>query len=113
MFSSLKAVLLSVFAKIANTQFLRALVVAGVVIPLVITMYEYMDEVLFNAENAMRAIESAQISSNGRSFPVGDYAISFFKLAQFDTVLTTIFTYMTTAIVWSFTYDLKPLLTRK
>jgi hypothetical protein len=113
MFNSLKKVLITVALQIAETKYSRLLIVAGVVIPLVLLMYGYIDDVLLNARNALNDISSYSISNGSRTFPVGAYTISYLNVAQFDTCLKTIFTYMTTAIVWSFTTDLKPAFTRK
>lgn len=113
MFKSLKALLLSVSGTLANTNYLRIILIASIVIPLVLVLYDYLDEVLLNANTALQSIEQAQISSSGKTFPVGSYAISYLNVAQLPTCLTTIFGYLTSAIVWSFTYDLKPMFTRK
>ncbi|WP_180012367.1 hypothetical protein [Acinetobacter sp. YH16055] len=113
MFKALKELLLSVAASTANTNYLRIIVVAGIVIPLVITLYGYFDEIIQKTNESLTSISSITGRYDGKSVDIGTYAISFMGLAKLDVCLVTIFTYITTAVVWSFTYDLKPLFARK
>lgn len=113
MFKMLKEVLLSVSASTANTNYLRIIIVAGIVIPLVLTLYGYLDDVIQKTNETMNSISSISGTYNGKSVDIGSYAISFMGLAKLDICLVTVFGYITMAIVWSFTYDLKPLFARK
>lgn len=113
MFKMLKDLLLNVSSSLAHTNYLRIVLTASVIIPLVITLYGYFDDVITNANDALNSIQDVTISDGRNSVSVGYYAVSLMGLAQLHTVLITIFTYLTTAVVWSFTYDLKPMFTRK
>lgn len=108
MFKALASVLRTIFYQFAETSYLRTVAAFAIIIPLVITMYSYLDDVIFNSKNALSSI--ASYSYEG--FPIGSYFIAYLNVAQFDTFLTTIFGYVCTAIVWSFTTDLQPALTR-
>ncbi len=108
MFKSLAHILKTILIQFAETKYLRTVAAAAIIIPLVITMYGYLDNVIFDARNALTNIASF----NHDGFPIGSYAICYMNVAQFDTSLTIIFGYITTAIVWSFTTDLKPAFTK-
>ena len=108
MINKLKHMLLVLFNQLAETKFARNIAVLAIIIPLVLMFYGYVDDVIFNAENAISTIHSQNVSYNGSNFPLGAYFIAYMNVAQIDVCLTTVFTYATTAIVWSFTTDLKP-----
>lgn len=113
MFKKLKEVLLSVSGSIANTQYLRIVLVAGIVIPLVISLYGYFDEIILKTNESLNSVASYRANYQGKSVDIGTYAIAFMGLAKLDVCLVTVFTYITSAVVWSFTYDLKPLFVKK
>lgn len=114
MFKSLLQVLRTVLVQFAETKYTRLLVVAAVIIPLVLAMYGYFDTVLLDSKEALNQISSYSITNDqNKTFPVGAYALAYMNVAQFDTCLTIIFGYIATAVVWSFTTDLKPAFTRK
>ena len=113
MFKALKQLLLSVSASAANTNYLRIIIVASIVIPLVLTLYGYFDEIIQKTNESVNSISSISGSYNGKSVDIGSYAISFMGMAKLDTCLVTVLGYLTGAVVWSFTYDLKPLFARK
>lgn len=113
MFKKLKEMLLTILVQFSETKYSRLVIVAAVVIPLVITMYGYIDDVIFDTKQAMQNISRYSISHAGDSFPLGSYMISYMSVAKFPESLTIIFTWITLAVVWSFTTDLKPSFTRK
>lgn len=113
MLNKLKDMLLLLFVQIGDTKYARNLVVLGIVIPLVVTFYGYLDDVIFNAENAINTIQAQNVSYNGSNFPLGAYFIAYMNVAQIDVCLTTLFGYATAALVWSFTTDLKPAFVKK
>lgn len=113
MFKSLKEMLLTILVQFSETKYSRLLISAGVIIPLVITMYGYIDDVIFDTKSALNSISDYSISSGKDTFPLGAYTIAYMSVAKIPECLTIIFGYITTAIVWSFTIDLKPAFTRK
>ena len=114
MFKSLLQVLRTVLVQFAETKYTRLLVVAAVIVPLVLAMYGYFDTVLLDSKQALNQISTYSITNDqNKSFPVGAYTIAYMNVAKFDTCLTIIFGYIATAVVWSFTTDLKPAFTRK
>ncbi|MCH7352244.1 MULTISPECIES: hypothetical protein [unclassified Acinetobacter] len=106
MFKSLKEVLLSIGIAFAETNYVRLVAAFAVIIPLVLAMYGFLDTAIFNTKDALKDIESYKYES----FPVGSYALAYMGVAKFDVAITTIFGYIATAIVWSFTTDLQPAL---
>ena len=108
MFKALSDVLKLILVQFAETSYLRTAAAFSIIIPLVVLMYGFMDDVIFESKYALSSI--ASYSYEG--FPIGSYAIAYLNVAQFDTFLTTIFGYICTAIVWSFTTDLQPALVR-
>lgn len=108
MFKSLAHILKTIFIQFGETKYLRTVAAAAIIIPLVITMYGYLDTVIFDVRDALTNISA----SNYDGFPIGSYLLAYMNVAQFDTCLTIIFGYITTAIVWSFTTDLKPAFTK-
>lgn len=113
MFKQLKEMLLTILVQFSETKYSRLVIAAAVIIPLVITMYGYIDDVIFDTKSSLKAISEYSISKSGKSFPLGSYMISYMSVAKVPECLTIIFGYITTAIVWSFTTDLKPSFTRK
>lgn len=113
MFKQLKEMLLTILVQFSETKYSRLVIAAAVIIPLVLTMYGYIDDVIFDTKQAMQNISRFSISHAGDSFPLGSYMISYMSVAKVPECLTIIFGYITTAIVWSFTTDLKPSFTRK
>ena len=108
MFKALSDVLKIIFVQFAETSYMRTVAAFAIIIPLVITMYGYMDQVIFDSKNALNTIATQTYDG----FPIGSYFIAYLNVAQFDTFLTTIFGYICTAVVWSFTTDLQPALVR-
>lgn len=106
MFKKLYDVLMMVLTKFSETSYTRLLITAAIVIPLVITMYSYLDQAIFNTRNSLYEISS--YSYDG--FPWGSYLLTYLGVAKFDVCLTTIFGYIATAMVWSFTTELQPVL---
>lgn len=106
MLKALKEILLTIGTQFAETNYMRLIAAFAVIIPLVISMYGYLDQVIFNTKHALSDIANYQHGG----FPIGSYALAFLGVAKFDVALTTIFFYITTAIVWSFTTDLQPAL---
>lgn len=113
MFNTLKQMLLTVLTQFSETKYSRLLISAAVIIPLVITMYGYIDDVIFDSKNALNSISDYSISNGQKTFPLGAYTTAYMSVAKIPECLTIIFGYITTAIVWSFTTDLKPAFTRK
>lgn len=109
MFDKILHVLRLVFVQFFDTQFARQLVVVAIVVPLIVLMYGYFDEVVLNAEQALDTIQNQSVND----IPLGSYLIAYMNVAQIDTCLTTILGYMATALVWSFTTDLKPMMVKK
>ncbi|MBO3656707.1 hypothetical protein [Acinetobacter haemolyticus] len=106
MFKSLKSVLATILVQFSETNYMRLVAAFAVIIPLVISMYGFLDTAIFNTKHALDDISS--FSHDG--FPIGSYALAYMGVAKFDVAITTIFFYITTAIVWSFTTDLQPAL---
>ncbi|AZN69119.1 hypothetical protein DX910_13565 [Acinetobacter haemolyticus] len=106
MFKALKEILLTIGIQFAETNYMRLIAAFAVIIPLVLAMYGFLDEAIFNTKDSLNDISN--YSHDG--FPIGAYALAYMGVAKFDVALTTIFFYMTTAIVWSFTTDLQPAL---
>ena len=104
MFKKLYDVLKLILVQFSETNYMRLITAFAVILPLVLAMYTYLDTVIFDSKKALLNI--ASYSNEG--FPVGSYFLAYLGVAQFDVCLTTIFTYITTAIVWSFTTDLQP-----
>lgn len=94
------------FIQFAATNYMRLITAFAVIVPLVTAMYFYLDTVIFDTKSALQNI--ASYSNEG--FPVGSYFLAYLGVAKFDVFLTTIFGYITTAVVWSFTTDLQPAL---
>jgi len=106
MLNSIKQMLLTVLSQFAETSTVRLVAAFAIIIPLVVSMYTLMDTVIFDTKSALQNI--ATYSYEG--IPLGSYILACLGVAQFDTCLTTIFFYITTAVVWSFTTDLQPAL---
>lgn len=106
MLKSLKAMLGTILVQFSETNYMRLIAAFAVIIPLVISMYGFLDTAIFNTKQSLTDISS--YSKDG--FPLGSYVLAFMGVAKFDVAITTIFFYMTTAIVWSFTTDLQPAL---
>lgn len=106
MLNSIKHMLLIVFNQFAETSYMRLVAAFAVIIPLVLAMYSYLDTAIFDTKQALLDIASY---SNG-GFPVGSYVLAYLGVAKFDVSISTIFFYITTAVVWSFTTDLQPAL---
>ena len=106
MLNSIKHILLTVLTQFSETNYMRLIAAFAVIIPLVLAMYSYLDTVIFDTKQALTDI--ASYSANG--FPLGSYVLAYLGVAKFDVCLTTIFFYITTAVVWSFTTDLQPAL---
>lgn len=114
MFKSLSHILKTILVQFAETKYTRLVVMAAVVIPLVLSMYGYFDTVLLDSKQALNQITTYSLTNgNNQSFPVGAYTIAYMNVAKIDTCLTIVFGYIATAVVWSFTTDLKPAFTRK
>ncbi|MFK4049886.1 hypothetical protein [Acinetobacter venetianus] len=107
MFKSLKNVLMTILTQFAETNYLRLAVAFSVIIPLVTSMYLYLDTAIFDTRQTLYEINT--YSYDG--FPIGSYVLAYLGVAKFDVCLTTIFFYITTAVVWSVTTDLQPALT--
>lgn len=106
MFKKLYDVLKMILVQFSETNYMRLVTAFAVIIPLVLAMYTYLDTVIFDTKSALQNI--ANYSHEG--FPVGSYFLAYLGVAKFDTCLTIIFGYITTAVVWSFTTDLQPAL---
>lgn len=106
MFKKLYDVLMMILTKFSQTNYLRLITAASIIIPLVISMYTYLDQAIFDTKTALNNI--ANYSYDG--FPFGSYLVAYLGVAKFDTCLTTIFGYVCTAVVWSITTDLQPAL---
>lgn len=106
MFKKLYDVLKTILTQFSGTSYVRLAAAMAIIIPLVLAMYTYLDKVIFDSKAALYNI--ANYSNEG--FPVGSYFLAYLGVAQFDTCLTIIFGYITTAVVWSFTTDLQPAL---
>lgn len=106
MFKKLYDVLKTILTQFSGTSYVRLVTAMAIIIPLVLAMYTYLDTVIFDTKSALQNI--ANYSNDG--FPVGSYFLAYLGVAKFDVFLTTIFTYVTTAVVWSFTTDLQPAL---
>lgn len=107
MFKSLLTVFQTILIQVAETNYMRLIAALAVIIPLVLTMYTYIDQVIFDSKRSLLAIQNYQL---GGDFPFGAYFLSYAGVAQFDTFMITLFTYITMAVVWSFTTDLQPVL---
>ncbi|QNX50259.1 hypothetical protein IC784_08890 [Acinetobacter seifertii] len=103
MFKKLYDVLMMILTKFSQTNYLRLITAASIIIPLVISMYTYLDQAIFDTKTALNNI--ATYSYDG--FPFGSYLVAYLGVAKFDTCLTTIFGYVCTAVVWSITTDLQ------
>lgn len=108
MFTKLKMTLLMVFGQIADTSLIRTFAVLAIIVPLVVMMYGYLDDVFTQAETAISTIDSQTINYDGKTFQLGNYFLAYCNVAQIDTCLTTVFGYAASALLWSFTTDLKP-----
>ncbi|ENX04616.1 hypothetical protein [Acinetobacter courvalinii] len=106
MLKKLKEILLSIGIQFAETSTMRLVAAFAVIIPLVISMYGFLDQAIFNSRDALNQIGNYEQDG----FPLGAYALAYMGVAKFDVAITTIFGYITTAIVWSFTTDLQPAL---
>ncbi|WP_288499446.1 hypothetical protein [uncultured Acinetobacter sp.] len=106
MFKKLYDVLKLILVQFSSTSYARLAVAMAIIIPLVLAMYTYLDTIIFDTKSALQNI--ANYSNDG--FPVGSYFLAYLGVARFDVCLTTIFGYVTTAVVWSFTTDLQPAL---
>lgn len=104
MFKILFDVLKLLLVQFAATSYMRLITAFAVIIPLVVSMYVYLDTVIFDTKSALQNIASY----SGGGFPVGSYFLAYLGVAKFDVFLTTLFGYITTAVVWSFTTDLQP-----
>ncbi|TNL41837.1 hypothetical protein [Acinetobacter bereziniae] len=104
MFKILFDVLKLLLVQFAATNYMRLITAFAVIIPLVVSMYVYLDTVIFDTKSALQNIASY----SGGGFPVGSYFLAYLGVAKFDVFLTTLFGYITTAVVWSFTTDLQP-----
>ncbi|HFX6249142.1 TPA: hypothetical protein ACIFCU_003807 [Acinetobacter baumannii] len=93
-----------IFTQFSETNYARLIAAASVIIPLVLSMYTYLDTAIFDTKSALYNI--ANYSYEG--FPFGSYLLAYLGVAKFDVCLTTIFGYVCTAVVWSITTDLKP-----
>jgi hypothetical protein len=106
MFNSLKNVLSTIFTQFSETNYMRLFVAFSVIIPLVLSMYNMLDTAIIDTRNSLADISSYSLDS----FPLGSYVLAYMGVAKFDIAITTIFFYITTAVVWSFTTDLQPAL---
>lgn len=97
-----------VYIQIADTKLTRTFAMLAILVPLVVTMYGYFDQVLFDSREALNTISNQSVSMNGFSIPLGSYFIAYMNVAQIDVCLTTVFGYAAAAMIWSFTTDLKP-----
>lgn len=104
MFKKLYEVLMMIFTQFSETNYARLIAAASVIIPLVLSMYTYLDTAIFDTKSALYNI--ANYSYEG--FPFGSYLLAYLGVAKFDVCLTTIFGYVCTAVVWSITTDLQP-----
>lgn len=104
MFKMLKEMLLSIGLQFAETSTMRLIAAFAVIIPLVLAMYGFLDEAIFNTKASLNDVGNFKYDG----FPLGDYVLAYLGVAKFDVAITTIFGYITTAIVWSFTTDLQP-----
>lgn len=106
MFKSLLSVLQTILVKFSETNYMRLVTAFAVIVPLVLAMYSYLDTAIFDTKQSLQNI--ASYSHQG--FPVGSYLLAYMGVAKFDVAISTIFFYITTAVVWSFTTDLQPAL---
>lgn len=106
MFKSLLHVLQTVLVQFSETNYMRLVTAFAVIVPLVLAMYSYLDTAIFDSRKALESISS--YSQDG--FPIGSYLLAYMGVAKFDVAISTIFFYITTAVVWSFTTDLQPAL---
>lgn len=104
MFKKLYEVLMMIFTQFSETNYARLIAAAAIIIPLVLSMYTYLDTAIFDTKSALYNI--ANYSYEG--FPFGSYLLAYLGVAKFDVCLTTIFGYVCTAVVWSITTDLQP-----
>ncbi|MCH7378600.1 MULTISPECIES: hypothetical protein [Acinetobacter] len=104
MLKALKEMLLSIGIQFAETSTMRLVAAFAVIIPLVLAMYGFLDQAIFNTRDSLNNI--GNFEQDG--FPLGSYVLAYLGVAKFDVAITTIFFYITTAIVWSFTTDLQP-----
>lgn len=104
MFKKLYEVLMMIFTQFSETNYARLIAAASIIIPLVLSMYTYLDTAIFDTKSALYNI--ANYSYEG--FPFGSYLLAYLGVAKFDVCLTTIFGYVCTAVVWSITTDLQP-----
>lgn len=98
--------LLTILTQFSQTNHVRLVAAFAVIIPLVKAMYDFLDRVIFDTKQAL--LDIATYNADG--FPLGSYALAYLGVAQFDLALSTIFFYVTTAVVWAFTTDLQPAL---
>lgn len=106
MFKKLYDVLMMILTKFSQTNYLRLITAASIIIPLVLSMYTYLDQAIFDTKTALNNIATYSYDD----FPFGSYLVAYLGVAKFDTCLTTIFGYVCTAVVWSVTTDLQPAL---
>lgn len=106
MLNAIKHMLLTILTQLSETNYMRLVAAFAVIIPLVMAMYSFLDTAIFDTKQALQDIATY----NADGFPLGSYALAYLGVAQFDVALSTIFFYVTTAVVWSFTTDLQPAL---
>lgn len=106
MFKKLYDVLKMILTQFSATSYARLVVAASILIPLILSMYTYLDTAVFDTKSALANIASYSYDS----FPIGSYFLCYLGVAKFDVCLTTIFGYIATAVVWSVTTDLQPAL---
>lgn len=106
MLNAIKQMLLTILTQFSQTNHVRLVGAFAVIIPLVKAMYDFLDRVIFDTKQAL--LDIATYNADG--FPLGSYALAYLGVAQFDVALSTIFFYVTTAVVWAFTTDLQPAL---
>ncbi|MBN6512110.1 MULTISPECIES: hypothetical protein [Acinetobacter calcoaceticus/baumannii complex] len=104
MFKKLYDVLMMIVTQFSQTSYARLVLAASVIIPLVLSMYTYLDRAIFDTKSALYNI--ANYSYDG--FPWGSYFLAYLGVAKVDVCLTTLFGYICTAVIWSITTDLQP-----
>lgn len=97
--SSLKTLLYGFFNKLLEGHYLQQLASIGVAITIAVTLLDYFDELLETFKDDFDQLKQQDFSS---------YLIAFIDLAKLDTALVTILSAVGFALVWRFTYDLKP-----
>jgi len=97
--SSLKYLLYNFFSKLLQGHYLQQLASVAVAASIGVTLLNYFENLLTELKGDFNDLQSLDF---------WNYLAAFIDLSQLDVGLTNILMAMGFAIVWRFTYDLKP-----